>query len=53
VAGSDEEHGSVKPSEQRGGTTPDATEGREKGLWAGTAADGIDKLTSVEKHNKR
>jgi hypothetical protein len=31
----------VKPSEQRGGTTPDEREAREKGEWAGTAADGI------------
>jgi hypothetical protein len=31
----------VKPSEQRGGTTPDAAEAREKGVWAGTVADGM------------
>lgn len=31
----------VPPSEQRGGTTPDAEEAREKGEWAGTAADGV------------
>jgi hypothetical protein len=31
----------VKPSEQRGGTTPDAAEARQKGEWAGTVADGI------------
>jgi len=30
-----------EPSEQRGGTTPDATEIREKGPWAETAAEGI------------
>ena len=29
------------PSEQRGGTTPDDAEIREKGEWAGTAAEGI------------
>ena len=29
------------PSEQRGGTTPDAAEIREKGEWAETAAEGI------------
>ena len=29
------------PSEQRGGTTPDDGEIREKGQWAGTAAEGI------------
>ena len=31
----------VKPSEQRGGTTPDETEAREKGSWAGSAEQGI------------
>jgi hypothetical protein len=31
----------TKPSEQRGGTTPGPGEAREKGEWAGTAADGI------------
>jgi hypothetical protein len=36
-----EEPGSVEPSEQRGGTTPDEAEIREKGEWAGGAADGI------------
>jgi hypothetical protein len=41
MADSDEEHGRQAPSEQRGGTTPDATEAREKGEWAGTAAEGI------------
>ena len=30
-----------KPSEQRGGTTPDEQEAREKGEWAGKAAEGI------------
>jgi hypothetical protein len=30
-----------KPSEQRGGTTPDAAEAREKGAWAGTADEGV------------
>jgi hypothetical protein len=29
------------PSEQRGGTTPDEAEAREKGPWAETAAEGI------------
>ncbi len=29
----------VKPSEQRGGTTPGADEAREKGEWAATASD--------------
>jgi hypothetical protein len=30
-----------KPTEQSGGITPDATETREKGPWAGTAVEGI------------
>jgi hypothetical protein len=30
-----------KPSEQRGGTTPDDAEAREKGQWAGTADEGV------------
>ena len=30
-----------KPSEQRGGTTPDEAEAREKGEWGGTAAEGV------------
>jgi hypothetical protein len=29
------------PSEQRGGTTPGEDETREKGQWAGKAADGV------------
>jgi hypothetical protein len=29
------------PSEQRGGTTPDEAEVREKGEWAGRASDGV------------
>jgi hypothetical protein len=37
----DREHGPQKPSEQRGGTTPDDTEVREKGEWASTSAEGI------------
>jgi hypothetical protein len=55
MAGSDKEKGppenigaqpaepaaSAKPSEQRGGTTPDAKEAREKGEWGGTAGEGI------------
>ncbi len=38
MAGSDQEQ---KPSEQRGGTTPDAEEARQKGEWAATADEGI------------
>jgi hypothetical protein len=30
-----------KPSEQRGGTTPDDEEARDKGQWAGRAQDGV------------
>jgi len=39
MAGSDQ--GPQKPSEQRGGATPDETEAREKGDWAGSADDGV------------
>jgi hypothetical protein len=31
----------VPPSEQRGGTTPDEQESREKGPWAAQAAEGV------------
>ncbi len=31
----------TNPSEQRGGTTPDQAEAREKGEWAGTAGEGV------------
>ena len=41
MAGSDQEQGPVKPSEQRGGTTPDEAEAHEKGPWAATAEEGI------------
>jgi hypothetical protein len=37
----DQEQGPVKPSEQRGGTTPDEAEAREKGPWAAKADEGI------------
>jgi hypothetical protein len=30
-----------RPSEQRGGTTPDAAEASEKGQWAGEVQDGM------------
>jgi hypothetical protein len=30
-----------KPSEQRGGTTPDDAEARAKGPWAGQASEGV------------
>jgi hypothetical protein len=40
---SDQEHSQkpVKPSEQRGGSTPDAAEAREKGPWAAKADEGV------------
>jgi hypothetical protein len=41
MADSHQEQGSVKPSEQRGGSTPDDAEAREKGQWAETADEGI------------
>jgi hypothetical protein len=41
MADSEGEQGSVKPSEQSGGTTPDAAETREKGPWAGMSAEGV------------
>lgn len=41
MAPSEKQQGSEKPSEQRGGTTPDEAEAREKGEWAGHAGDGI------------
>jgi hypothetical protein len=41
MASSDPDNEAVKPSEQRGGTTPDEAEAREKGLWARTASEGI------------
>jgi hypothetical protein len=41
MAGSDDQRGPEKPSEQRGGTTPDEKEAREKGEWAGRADEGV------------
>jgi hypothetical protein len=40
MADSDEDQGQ-KPSEQRGGTTPDEAEARAKGDWAGKADEGV------------
>jgi hypothetical protein len=37
----DQDKAPVKPSEQRGGTTPDEAEGRAKGPWAAKADEGI------------
>jgi hypothetical protein len=39
MTGSDRE--TVKPSEQRGGTTPDEAEAHAKGPWAATADEGL------------
>jgi hypothetical protein len=41
MAESEHEHGARKPSEQRGGTTPDEAEAREKGQWAAQADEGV------------
>ena len=41
MADNADDQGPVKPSEQRGGATPDAEEVREKGSWAETAAEGL------------
>src|SRR5665213_4460205 len=41
MASSDPDQESTKPSEQRGGTTPNETEASEKGMWARTASEGI------------
>src|SRR3954452_5214896 len=41
MAASDRDQGTQKPSEQRGGTTPDEAEVREKGDWAGSADKGV------------
>jgi hypothetical protein len=41
MAGGGEEPGPVKPSEQRGGTTPDSAEVLEKGPWADVADEGV------------
>jgi len=41
MGGRDQDRGAQKPSEQRGGTTPDEAEAREKGEWGATAAEGV------------
>jgi hypothetical protein len=41
MSASDDELHEVKPTEQRGGSTPDETEAREKGPWAAKAGDGV------------
>jgi hypothetical protein len=39
--GGDDRPNTVKPSEQRGGTTPGEQEAREKGSWAARADEGV------------
>jgi hypothetical protein len=41
MAGSEHDKPDVKPSEQRGGTTPDAAEAAEKGPWTEQAREGV------------
>ena len=41
MAPSDDERASQKPSEQRGGSTPDEAEARDKGEWAATSDEGV------------
>jgi hypothetical protein len=41
MAEREHEQGIRKPSEQRGGTTPDEAEAREKGQWAAQADEGV------------
>ena len=41
MAGSAQEQGPQEPSEQRGGTTPDGDEVREKGEWSEGAREGV------------
>jgi hypothetical protein len=41
MAGSDREQDPQKPSDQRGGTTPDEREARKKGEWGATAGEGV------------
>lgn len=41
MAGSDPAQEAVKPTEQRGGTTPGEAEAEAKGSWAATAEDGV------------
>jgi hypothetical protein len=41
MANDDQAQDPVKPTEQRGGTTPGETEAREKGQWAATAHEGV------------
>ena len=38
---SEEDRDTQKPSEQRGGGTPDDAEAGEKGQWAGTSDEGV------------
>jgi hypothetical protein len=41
MSAGDDQHDSVKPSEQRGGASPGEQEAREKGEWAARADEGV------------
>jgi hypothetical protein len=41
MSATDDQHDSVKPSEQRGGAAPGEQEAREKGEWAARADEGV------------
>ena len=41
MSATEHEQGGQNPSEQRGGSTPDEAEAREKGEWGATAAEGV------------
>jgi hypothetical protein len=41
MRGSNDPQDEVKPSEQRGGSTPDEREARDKGPWAARASEGV------------
>jgi hypothetical protein len=41
MANDDDQQDRVRPTEQRGGTTPGAREAREKGSWAAKADEGL------------
>jgi len=41
MSAGDDQHDSVEPSEQRGGTTPGEQEARGKGEWAARAREGV------------
>lgn len=41
MEGSDDQREEMRPTEQRGGSTPSEQEAREKGPWAAKARDGV------------